>query len=374
MRILVFMTHLCPWSRPTAASLQALGHEVHVFDFEEGEQDGFTNARTPGILEDFKEFERGIAGVHLVPTKLRGKSKYLFVLPRVRRLIRLIQPDILLTLYGGGFALMAYLSGFRPYAVYAVGSDILLAKRTMRLVNRRVLTAASQVFANGQHLAGRAKENAPAARILPLLIGVDLEPLRPADFTARPAQLICTRAFSSVYNNDAIIHALARFPPNVPDFRMVFVSTGLLLQQSIALADRLLSPTFRARVEFWRGAPRHMVLEGLRRSHLFVSMARSDGTSTSLLEAMACGLFPIISDIPQNREWVASGDSNGILVELDNPDKLATALLKAIKNLPACGQQASVNRRMIEQRADARHNRRILAQSLEAIVKRHAKR
>ncbi|MFM7566979.1 MAG: glycosyltransferase family 4 protein [Flavobacteriales bacterium] len=48
-------------------------------------------------------------------------------------------------------------------------------------------------------------------------------------------------------------------------------------------------------------------------STFFISIPKSDGTSISLLEAMAYGCIPILSDIPANKEWVEDG-VNGIIV------------------------------------------------------------
>lgn len=42
----------------------------------------------------------------------------------------------------------------------------------------------------------------------------------------------------------------------------------------------------------------------LYKNDVFISIPSSDSTSVSLLEAMCCGLFPIVSDLPANREWI----------------------------------------------------------------------
>src|SRR4029079_13645664 len=44
------------------------------------------------------------------------------------------------------------------------------------------------------------------------------------------------------------------------------------------------------------------------RAEVYVSASRSDSTSQSLLEAMAAGALPVVSDIPGNREWVTDGE------------------------------------------------------------------
>ena len=45
---------------------------------------------------------------------------------------------------------------------------------------------------------------------------------------------------------------------------------------------------------------------------MYVSIPNTDGTSISLLEAMAYGCLPVVSDLPANREWIENG-VNGIV-------------------------------------------------------------
>lgn len=49
----------------------------------------------------------------------------------------------------------------------------------------------------------------------------------------------------------------------------------------------------------------------------------------SLLEAMACGCIPIVSDLPSLREWVVDG-VNGRLVPVGDVDALARAMLETV--------------------------------------------
>ena len=97
-------------------------------------------------------------------------------------------------------------------------------------------------------------------------------------------------------------------------------------------------------------------------------MSRSDGTSTALLEALSCGLFPILSDIPQNREWIDSTANNGILVPLDKPAKLADALSCAIQDEQWRRRAGKYNRSLILERADSRKNMDILVSKLEFMI------
>lgn len=365
MRLLVCMTHLCPWSQQIASSLQSFGHEVHIFDFDRVSGAGLVSDKVPGLVSDFERFRSQVSAIHLTHARIEGKLRYVLHARRFARLAREIRADMVLTLYGGGLALMAYLSGVRPYCVYVVGSDILLAGTAVRRVNRATLAAASRVFANGGYLAAKAREQAPTAAIEPLLIGVDTRSFHIAGPPQGPVRLICTRGFQALYNNRAIVRAVARLPEDVPEFRLVFTSSGETLDQARALADELLRPALRERVEFWGGVSYDRLVEGLHGSQVFVSVSRSDGTATSLLEALACGLYPVLSDLPQNREWVNPEAGNGRLVPLDDDEALTGALLHAVRTAGEGGRHARANRASVETRADAETNRRVLADLLE---------
>jgi len=58
----------------------------------------------------------------------------------------------------------------------------------------------------------------------------------------------------------------------------------------------------------------------------FISVPSSDSLSVSLLEAMACGVVPVVSDLPATREWVNDGE-NGLIVPVRNEKALADAIL-----------------------------------------------
>jgi glycosyltransferase involved in cell wall biosynthesis len=53
--------------------------------------------------------------------------------------------------------------------------------------------------------------------------------------------------------------------------------------------------------------------EAYARARWYLSLPRSDSVSVSVLEAMAHGCIPILSDLPANRELVTHGD-NGFIV------------------------------------------------------------
>jgi glycosyltransferase involved in cell wall biosynthesis len=87
------------------------------------------------------------------------------------------------------------------------------------------------------------------------------------------------------------------------------------------------------------------------RSQITVSLTTHDGTPNTLLEAMACGCFPIVGDIESLREWIVPG-VNGLLVEPDKPQDLAEALLLALENNTLRSKAAEINMQQVRERAE----------------------
>jgi len=288
----------------------------------------------------------------------------------VKSILKEIQPDVLISLAAGGYGQLAWASGFRPYAIYAMGSDILLVSNPLaRVITKRVLQGASAVFANGDYLARKTAEFGGVSA-KSLLIGVDPGEFKPGQPDSKTA-FLSNRNFKPVYNNRYIIEAFSLLK-ETPDFEFHFASHGALLEETKTYARSVLSPEMFARFKFWGGVSNDQMTDLLHRSRYFVSMSRSDGTATSLLEAMSCGLFPILSDIPQNRDWIDSSRENGALVPLDQPRALADVFQKALNNPGLHERARDYNRSLIEERADSRQLGAKLASLLEKMKEFHS--
>ncbi len=88
-----------------------------------------------------------------------------------------------------------------------------------------------------------------------------------------------------------------------------------------------------------------------RSADLYISASHSDGTSISLLEAMACGCPVLVSDIPGNREWVQQG-VNGWLFPDGDAWALEQAIFQAVEQRELLPEMGRAARRIAEQRAD----------------------
>lgn len=97
--------------------------------------------------------------------------------------------------------------------------------------------------------------------------------------------------------------------------------------------------------------PRDKMAELFRQAQVVVSPSTHDGTPNTLLEAMACGCFPVVGDIEPLREWIVNG-VNGLLVDPNNPEDVAKAILRAIEQPSFRARAAAQNVRLIAERAE----------------------
>jgi glycosyltransferase involved in cell wall biosynthesis len=99
-------------------------------------------------------------------------------------------------------------------------------------------------------------------------------------------------------------------------------------------------------VRFLGFVPHDHLIDLLPQAHVYVSVPESDATALSTLEAMACGCFPVVSDLPSQDGLITDG-VNGFRVPVGDPvrlaEKIALALSKPeLRRAAAISNQALV--------------------------------
>jgi len=346
-----------PWSYELIENIALAGVDVHLFQLAPEAGQAYIDPSSPEWIARLDRIDE-VVKTREVLEPGSGILRY----PKLGRILksRLKGFDHLLTLYGGGLALAAKCSGFKNYSVYAVGSDILQQEGLAVKASKMCLESARAVFCNGDQLMKSTRELAPKANLFQLLIGVNVDRFVPAEAPAKH-RLICTRGFLPIYNNLDILRALPLLPSDLPDWEIVFAAGGELLPQAESIVSGF-SGEVASRIKFLRGISGDRVVRELQQSTIFVSMSRSDGTATSLLEALSCGLLPILSDIPANRSWA----NPGALVPLDDVGQLASALEMAIRR-PISDDIRAQARQQVMSRANAKSNAKELVNLLSSL-------
>ena len=359
MRIAVLSGGGALHAEPYLRQMLAAGWDVHVLKTMPGDWDleGLTTHRCHW-------------GSRRTASKL-AKMGYFYHGLRCRPLLRAIAPDVVHAHYASSAGLMAWLSGYRPYVVSVRGSDLLVRGRSRigRMILGPVFRGAALVNTVAGHMAERVRAfGVEDGRIFSLTQGVALEsfPFDPApDLFASGIRLVCTRALGSpIYDIPTILRAVAAARSDGHRVTLSLPARGERIDEFKALARE---EGIAEAVTFGGGYRREQIPQIMRAHDVYVSASLSDGTSISLMEAMACGLFPVVSDIPANREWLAHED-NGLLFPTGDWQRLAE-LIASLPRRPAMVRRAiEANREIVEARADQTTNINRLLDRLAALA------
>jgi glycosyltransferase involved in cell wall biosynthesis len=132
-----------------------------------------------------------------------------------------------------------------------------------------------------------------------------------------------------------------------PELRLVVTGDGSLHDR---LRDEAREVLPSDRVEFVGRVDAARMADLLSRANVYLSASLSDSTSVSLLEAMASGAVPVVSDIEGNREWVADGESARMFAP-GQADAVSRALRGALESGWADAARDR-NRKVILERGD----------------------
>jgi len=328
-------THALHW----AELLWKQGVEVHYLSFEE---------------------TRAFEGVHFHHIRPLCPQLYLkFILNRgkIKKILDEINPDIVHGFYLTNYAFLATLSGFKRVVVTVQGSDLFLEPRKSAFftwVNRYVLNHASLVHSVANHMTTRLMAyGLPREKIIIFPEGVDRKIFKSNSNLNRNRarerkRIISTRNFEPVYNLGVLIEAIPYVLEKSSQVQFTLIGDGPERETLIQKAKTIGVDDY---IEFPGRISRCEVSDHLSSSDIYVTTSISDGTSASLLEAMSCGVFPVVSDIPANREWIEDGVT-GLLFPMDDPLKLAEAIQRALEDRSLREAGIDRNKDIIINRAD----------------------
>jgi glycosyltransferase involved in cell wall biosynthesis len=99
------------------------------------------------------------------------------------------------------------------------------------------------------------------------------------------------------------------------------------------------------------------MIELFSRSRIYVGISLTDGVSTSSLEAMSVGAFPIQSDSSCSSEWFLSGQTGHSFDSFD-PEALSLVITRYYWDLALLSNAAESNIRHVESRRISMQNSR----------------
>jgi glycosyltransferase involved in cell wall biosynthesis len=269
-----------------------------------------------------------------------------------------IQPQLVHAMripYEGMVAALAGLTA--PLLLSVWGNDFTLhapATRQMSALTRQAMDKAKALHTDCERdlrlaFAWGFEPHKPSA-VLPGAGGVRTDIFTPPQTTARektPPILINPRGIRAYVRNDTFFQAVTLVREKHPFLRVLCPAMAGEKQALAWVREYGLEEV----VELLPRQTAETMAELYRRAWVSVSLTEHDGTPNTLLEAMACGCFPVAGDIESLREWITPG-VNGLLAPPADAHRAAEAILAGLENSGLRRRAAEINVRLITERAE----------------------
>lgn len=362
MKIIYISTHYTPHDHRFLSAIRDGGHQAFHVRLEGNQRQTEDRPVPEGV-----EIVQWAGGVG----KFRWQDVPKYVLS-LRRVIKQVKPDLI---HAGPIqtcAFIAVLTGFRPILTMSWGYDLVQEADRNRWYKR----ITQYVLRNSTFFASDARftcEKAVALGMNPdrtviFPWGVDLQRFAPKAWslnTDHSFTVFCNRSWEPLYGIDVLVRAFIAVAKSRPELRLMLLGGG---SQAGRIRQMLINGGVLDQVTFGGQISQTELPRWYHWADVYVSPSHVDGSSVSLMEALASGLPCLISDIPGNREWVTE-DQNGWLFPDGDADALAAKILQAMDQRHRLPEIGKASRALAEERADWKKNSAKLLQAYEQAVR-----
>lgn len=265
------------------------------------------------------------------------KYSYPFLIHLLKKIITKVKPDILHSGWIPKDGLMATLSGFHPHLSMPWGSEVMVhpyENILYRIINNFVFTKADHISCDSEHVKGLIVKDYKVSpgKVTVFPWGIDLrifnnkkhKNLKRSELGwDNNIVLIMTRKFEKFYRIDEFIDVFYECLKSNDNLRLYLLGSGSL-EKNIKAKIRNYNISDYVHCPGW--VSRQEINNYLNSANIYVSNSYTDGSSVSLLEAIVCGLSPIVTKIKSIEEWVED-DYNGFLVDRENPNQMRDRIL-----------------------------------------------
>ncbi len=315
---------------------------------------GSTSIHTENFFQLMKEEFKEVQVISKLDFSLWSLSAQIRTPRTIRSIIKKFNPDIVHIHQVNSvayYALRALLPLGTPNVLTAWGSDIYLTPKRnfiLKTLVRWNLNHADSFTADSNDLAQAMQALIPERKIDILIanFGINLIPVQ----TEKEKIFYSNRLHKKLYRIDDILRAFGKFKskPNREEWKLIVGAVGEETDQLKALAAELdiLSST-----EFVGWLQQEDNARNYAKATYYISIPESDATSISVLEAMASGCIPLLSNLPSSVEWVSHG-TTGFIVEDVHRDFISEAFEMNLSNA------SELNKQRIERDGTKDANRR----------------
>lgn len=339
-----------------------LGHEVDLITMHPAELDK---------LDD---------RVRVHELKFANKLGYYLNYLEVRRLLKVIQPDLLNVHYASGYGTLSRLVNFTPTLLSVWGSDVYLYpyqnKRNEKTL-RKNLQKANQIASTSEAMKKQTEHFvSPSNPIKVTPFGIDLNRFTPSRDKQGDHIVIGTvKRLELIYGIDILINATAKLierlrKENRNDLReriqLRIVGKGSELQKLEQLTEDL---NIGDITEFVGAIPNEEVPNYLKQFDVYCAFSHSESFGVAVLEASACEIPVVVSHVGGLPEVVQNGKT-GFVVDHENINEVVEHLLMLIVDQERRQEMGRNGRKYVRENYDWNQNVLEMEKVYQELIKR----
>ena len=274
----------------------------------------------------------------------RGVLGYFLMVPRVRKLISNINPDIINAHYASGYGTTASLLNCHPYLLSVWGSDVFIFPQKSFLhkwLIRKNILSADLVASTSHAMADQVFKIVPELKNIAITpFGVNIEEFEKYKYesvvNSNTITIGTIKSMNLIYGIDILLEAfsilISRLANNREfidkEIKLRLIGDGVHLSQFKLLASKL---GINGSVEFVGPISHSYVPKELSKFDVFVALSRSESFGVAVIEAGAAGKPVVVSNVGGLPEVVIE-NKTGLIVKNNNPLDAAIEIEKLITN------------------------------------------
>jgi glycosyltransferase involved in cell wall biosynthesis len=352
------------------------GWDIHLFPSNDH---GVINAELKNITVHHSIFNSKVRKQHPlvkfkgapVPSDFLVKSGLRFfkdIFPNYRKIqlhhtIKRLRPDIIhsLEFQSAGYLVLdmkrTFKGRFPPWIATNWGSDIFLFGRIPEHVGRikELLSTCDYYSCECQRDVELARSMGFKGQVLPVIPnagGYEIRRIKGIVNTESPSKrkTILLKGYQGLFGRALVgLHAIKLSAPFLKGYKIVIYSAWK--DEAVRIAAELLSQDTGLFVEVIPSKTHDDMLRLFSQARIYLGLSISDAISTSLLESMITGAFPIQSNTSSADEWIADGKT-GFIVPPEDPEVIAKAILQAVTKDDLVDKAALINCQAARERLD----------------------
>ena len=256
--------------------------------------------------------------LQLKPSILSKALRFLYEPIQLWRYTRKYKPALIngvFTLPKGLNTTIVGLFTHTPAVVSVIGGVVEITtrghfKKVLEKVNLWMLRKCSAVTTKGFAVDNYIIEKGiPKEKIFTLNGSIDTEKFRYDPEVKKDIDILFVGTFRRLKGPDRVLRVVHALKKDFPEIRAVFLGDGYLFNE---IRQMIIELGLEGNVELTGYVDE--TVSWAQRSKCLLMPSRSEGLPTAMLEAMACGCVPIVSDVGNMREAVVP-EENAMLVE-----------------------------------------------------------